>query len=55
MVPIRFAVHIPNPWVIKDIKEIDTEQNRQSAAALLDNLVWWTGALKAARESASRK
>ncbi len=55
MVPIRFAVHIGNPWLVKDIKEIDTEQNKQSATALLDNLVWWTGALKAAREGAGQK
>jgi len=49
MVPIRFAVHIGNPWLIKEISEIDTEPNRQAAAALLDNLIWWTGALKTAR------
>jgi NAD(P)H-dependent FMN reductase len=50
MAPSRFAVHIPNPWLVKDVNDIDTEQNRQSAAALLDNLVWWAGALKDARE-----
>jgi NAD(P)H-dependent FMN reductase len=49
MAPVRFAVHIPNPWFIKDISEIDTDANKQSAKALLDNLTWWTGALKAAR------
>lgn len=49
MVPTRFAVHIPNPWLVKSVADIDTEQNRQSAAALLDNLAWWAGALKAAR------
>jgi NAD(P)H-dependent FMN reductase len=49
MVPTRWAVHIPNPWLIKDASEIDTEQNRNSAAALLDHLTWWAGALKAAR------
>ena len=49
MVPTRWAVHIPNPWFIKDISGIDTEPNRQSAAALLDHLTWWAGALKAAR------
>ena len=49
MVPTRWAVHIPNPWFIKDISEIDTEQNRNSATALLDHLTWWAGALKAAR------
>ena len=50
MAPARAAVHIANPWLIKDSGEIDTEQNRQSASALLENLVWWTAALKAARE-----
>ncbi len=49
MVPLRFAVHIQNPWLIKEIGQIDTEQNRQSAAALLDNLAWWASALKVAR------
>jgi NAD(P)H-dependent FMN reductase len=49
MVPTRFAVHIPNPWFITDEKGIDTDENRQSAAALLDNLIWWTAALKRAR------
>jgi hypothetical protein len=36
--PIRFAVHIPNPWFIKDTTGIDTEGNQQSAKLLLDNL-----------------
>ena len=49
MAPTRFAVHIPNPWFIKDISEIKTEQNHHSAMALLDHLTWWANALKAAR------
>jgi NAD(P)H-dependent FMN reductase len=49
MVPTRFAVHIANPWFIQDMSGIDTDMNRQAAQALLDNLAWWTGALKAAR------
>jgi NAD(P)H-dependent FMN reductase len=49
MAPTRFAVHIPNPWFIKDVAEIATEANQQSAKALLDHLSWWAGALKAAR------
>jgi NAD(P)H-dependent FMN reductase len=49
MAPIRFAVHIPNPWFIKDVSEIATDANQQSAKALLDHLTWWTGALKTAR------
>jgi NAD(P)H-dependent FMN reductase len=52
MVPIRFAVHIANPWFIKDASELRTDANLQSAGALLDHLTWWTGALKRARESA---
>ena len=50
MVPTRWAVHISNPWFIKDVSEIDTDQNRNSATALLDHLTWWAGALKAARK-----
>jgi NAD(P)H-dependent FMN reductase len=53
MAPLRFAVHLPNPWFIKDISEIDTELNRQSAAALLDNLLWGSNALKKARSATS--
>jgi NAD(P)H-dependent FMN reductase len=49
MAPSRWAVHIPNPWLVKDVADIDTEQNRQAAAALLDHLTWWGRALKAAR------
>ena len=49
MVPTRWAVHIPNPWFIKDVSEIDTEPNRNAATALLDHLTWWSGALKHAR------
>ena len=50
MTPIRWAVHIQNPWSIKDVSEIATEQNNRAAAALLDHLTWWTRALKTARE-----
>jgi NAD(P)H-dependent FMN reductase len=46
MVPTRWAVHIPNPWFVKDISDIDTDANQQSAKALLDHLTWWAGALK---------
>jgi NAD(P)H-dependent FMN reductase len=53
MVPTRWAVHIPNPWFIKDVSEIDTDANRASAASLLDHLTWWASALKAARASTS--
>jgi NAD(P)H-dependent FMN reductase len=49
MAPTRFAVHIPNPWLVKNVSDIDTEPQRQSAAALLDHLTWWARALKAGR------
>jgi hypothetical protein len=49
MAPIRHAIHIPNPWFIQDMSGIDTEANQQAAKVLLDNLTWWTTALKAAR------
>lgn len=49
MAPLRWAVHILNPWLIKDISEIATDQNNHAAAALLDNLTWWTRALKSAK------
>ena len=49
MVPLRWAVHIPNPWFIKDISDIATDQNNAAAGALLDHLTWWTRALRDAR------
>jgi NAD(P)H-dependent FMN reductase len=49
MAPIRHAIHIPNPWFIQDMSGIDTEANQQAAKLLLDNLTWWTAALKSAR------
>ena len=51
MVPLRAAVHIPNPWFIKDAGELKTDPNQQSATALLDQLTWWAKALQAARST----
>lgn len=51
MVPLRWAVHIQNPWLIKDVSEIATDQNNHAATTLLDQLTWWTRALKTAREA----
>jgi NAD(P)H-dependent FMN reductase len=51
MVPIRFAVHIPNPWFIKDAGELRTDANVQAASTLLEHLTWWASALKVAREA----
>jgi NAD(P)H-dependent FMN reductase len=53
MVPTRVAVHIPNPWFIKDAEELNTETHLRSAAALLEHLVWWAGALRTARAGTS--
>ena len=49
MAPIRYAVHIPNPWFIKEPSELRTDPLLQSATLLLDQLTWWTQALKSAR------
>jgi NAD(P)H-dependent FMN reductase len=49
MAPTRAAVHIPNPWFIKDVSELQTPQYQQSATLLLDQLAWWAGALRTAR------
>ena len=50
MVPLRWAVHIPNPWFIKDASELKTEANLQATSAMLDHLTWWTRSLKNARQ-----
>lgn len=50
MAPLRFAVHIQNPWFIKGEEEIAADPQHQHAAkVLLDQLTWWTSALKRAR------
>jgi NAD(P)H-dependent FMN reductase len=49
MAPSRWAVHIANPWLVKDVADIDSAQNRQAAGALLDHLTWWGRALRQAR------
>jgi hypothetical protein len=51
MAPARFAVHIPSPWFIKDVSEIETDTNQQSAAVLPNQLTWWATALEAARSA----
>lgn len=54
MAPIRNAVHIPQPWNLLDekgeLKEGALEPFTKSANALLNQLVWWAKALKAARK-----
>jgi NAD(P)H-dependent FMN reductase len=59
MAPIRNAVHILFPdylAVIKDGKQLsDLEHLNQAASQMLDQLAWWTAALKAAREKGLRQ
>ena len=59
MAPIRNAVHILFPdylAVIKDGKLLSgLEHLNQAAQQMLDQLAWWTAALKAAREKNLRQ
>ncbi|KKW19860.1 MAG: NADPH-dependent FMN reductase [Parcubacteria group bacterium GW2011_GWA2_51_10] len=53
MAPVRQAVHIPNPWELLEengsLKKGALDPYQKSAAIMLDNLLWWGRALKAAR------
>jgi len=52
MAPIRSAIHI----LIKDGKPLsELEHLNQAARQMLDQLAWWTAALKAAREKSLRQ
>ena len=59
MAPIRSAVHILFPdylAVVKDGKKLgDLDHLNQAARQMLDQLAWWTAALKAAREKSLRQ
>ena len=59
MAPIRTAVHILFPdylAVVKDGKKLgDLPHLNQAGKDMLDQLAWWTGALKAAREDTVQK
>jgi NAD(P)H-dependent FMN reductase len=59
MAPIRTAVHILFPAYLAVVKEgkklSDFDYLNQNANDMLDQLAWWTNALKAARDQASRK
>lgn len=53
MAPIRHAVHMANFWALLDEnRKIKTESFEKTGDGLLDQLTWWAGALKAAREAA---
>lgn len=57
MAPIRSAVHINAPWFLRDeagnLKPGALDSYQPAAAGLLSQLVWWTKALKSARDSQS--
>jgi NAD(P)H-dependent FMN reductase len=59
MAPIRNAVHIQFPVYLAVAKEgkklSDFDVLQQNAKDMLDQLSWWTGALKEAREKTERK
>ncbi len=51
MAPMRTAVHMVAPWALLDEKGVlKTESFDASAEQMLDQLIWWAEALKAARE-----
>ncbi len=56
MVPIRAAVHLPVDLYLSMMKEeapVDPAQFapvQQAADTMIDQLIWWAGALKAARQ-----
>lgn len=59
MAPIRSAVHILFPdylAVVKDGKKLsELDHLNQTARQMLDQLAWWAGALKRARETTLRQ
>ena len=59
MAPIRSAVHILFPdylAVVKDGKKLsELDHLNQTARQMLDQLAWWAGALKRARETTMRQ
>jgi NAD(P)H-dependent FMN reductase len=54
MAPIRAAVHIFSPWTFLDekgeLKAGALDQYDQAAGGFLTQLIWWSNALKTARE-----
>jgi NAD(P)H-dependent FMN reductase len=59
MAPVRHGVHIQTPVYLAVAKEgqnlADFDHLNQSAKVMLDQLAWWTRALKAARETSERR
>jgi NAD(P)H-dependent FMN reductase len=57
LAPVRFSVHIPAAtlWAHFQGGDVDAglAELEASARSMIDDLLWWTAALKTARESAS--
>ncbi len=55
MAPVRNGVHIMAPWFMRNedgtLKEGAFTSYEKSAETMLEELIWWTKALKSARES----
>jgi hypothetical protein len=58
LAPIRSSVHIPVPTLLAHYQGGDVEAGLAElggpAGLMIDDLLWWTGALKTARASGSR-
>jgi NAD(P)H-dependent FMN reductase len=59
MAPIRHGVHIQIPEYLAVLKEgkklSDFDQLNERASGMLDQLAWWTNALKSAREKGENR
>lgn len=58
MAPIRLAVHIPEPWNLRDgegVKANAFAPYEQSLSTVLDELYLWGSALKEARAKITKK
>ncbi len=53
MAPLRFAMHIPMSTLLLHLQGKDAAaalgESKQAAGAMIDDLLWWSDALKAAR------
>lgn len=49
MAPMRAAVHIVNYWALLENGKLNFQSFEQAGETLLDQLTWWTKALKTAR------
>lgn len=58
LAPIRFSLHIPTDTLMEHFRGADVEpalaKSDEAANRMLDDLVWWTEAIKAARGTPAR-